>query len=314
MPKRSHEKITQTLVRRLNPKPTADYTVYDAELPGFGLRVRTSGRMSFILKYRNDGGRQRFLTLGTYGPITVHEARQKAIKALASIADDNDPLDARKAKRAEITVGELCEQYLRASEAGQIRFRQKVKSTSSLQNDRSLVERHIKPCLGKKPINQLKAAQVEEFMNDVIVGKTAATIKTGLRGLARVSGGPGIARKAVKLLATVFNYAQKRELVAQNPCIHVDTPPPNPRSRWLNVDEYCRLGQAIRYASQHGMNPVTLAAIESLALTGCRRNEILCLKRSELDVEGRCLRLLSTKTGPQISDPPPLKWSDSKYG
>ena len=39
------------------------------------------------------------------------------------------------------------------------------------------------------------------------------------------------------------------------------------------------------------------AAIRLIALTGCRRSEILNLKWSEVDFEGSCLRLGDTKTG-----------------
>lgn len=300
MPKRSSTKISQSLIGRLNSKPDSDYTLYDAELPGFGLRVRTSGSMSFILKYRNTEGRQRFLTLGTYGPITVQDARQKAFKALAEISNNDDPMETRTTKRAVLTIGELCDQYLEACEAGRVRFRRKSKSAESLVNDRTLVERHIKPCLGSKPISQLKSGDVEQLMSDVLEGKTAVRIKTGPHGLARVTGGPGAARKAVKLLSTIYNYALKKELVASNPCLHVDTPPPNPRTRWLSALEYMTLGKALIAAVGEGINPIALTAIRALALTGCRRNEILGLERSELDVKGHCLRLTRTNTGPQI--------------
>ena len=300
MPKRSSTKISQSLIGRLNSKPDSDYTLYDAELPGFGLRVRTSGSMSFILKYRNTEGRQRFLTLGTHGPITVQDARQKAFKALAEISNNDDPMETRAARRAVLTIGELCDQYLEACEAGRVRFRRKSKSAESLVNDRSLVERHIKPCLGSKPISQLKSGDVEQLMSDVLEGKTAVRIKTGPRGLARVAGGPGAARKAVKLLSTIYNYALKTELVASNPCLHVDAPPPSSRTRWLSELEYRALGKALITAVGQGVNPIALSAIRALALTGCRRNEILGLKRQELDLEGRCLRLTRTKTGPQI--------------
>ena len=300
MPKRSTTKITQNFAKQLNPDPNRDYAIYDAELPGFGVRVRSTGTKTFILKYRNDEGRQRFLTLGSYGPMTVQQARLAAIKALAEVASNVDPLTERTKAAAPNTVAHLCDQYLAGSEAGRIRFRRKVKSAASLENDRSIIERHIKPLLGTRPIAHLKRQEVEDFMVAVMNGRTAANIKTKPRGVARVKGGPGIARKSVKLLSTLYNYALREELVTANPCVGVQTPEQQPKTRWLSEPEYAALGEALLQAAQEGVNPIALAAIRTLALTGCRRSEILNLKREELDVRGQCLRFQHTKTGAQI--------------
>ena len=60
-----------------------------------------------------------------------------------------------------------------------------------------------------------------------------------------------------------------------------------------------KLGDTLREGERSGVSPIALAAVRALDLTGCRRNEILCLKQSELDVAGRCLRLEETKSGKQ---------------
>ena len=44
-------KITKRLVDGLTPQ-AKDYTVWDDELPGFGIRVWPSGKRVYILKYR----------------------------------------------------------------------------------------------------------------------------------------------------------------------------------------------------------------------------------------------------------------------
>ena len=48
------------------------------------------------------------------------------------------------------------------------------------------------------------------------------------------------------------------------------------------------------------MNANVLVAIVVLAFTGCRKGEILNLKRNEIDVDGHCLRLRDSKSGPQL--------------
>lgn len=43
-----------------------------------------------------------------------------------------------------------------------------------------------------------------------------------------------------------------------------------------------------------------IAAIRPLVLTGCRKQEILKLRWDEVDLQGRCLRLSASKTGPKV--------------
>ena len=52
---------------------TAHY-LWDDQIAGFGVRLYPSGRKSFFLAYRAKG-RQRFLTLGRFGELTLQEAR-----------------------------------------------------------------------------------------------------------------------------------------------------------------------------------------------------------------------------------------------
>jgi hypothetical protein len=62
-------KITKRLVESFKPG-SADLSVFDAELPGFVLRVRKTGGMSYSVEYKAASGRgaatQR-LTIGRVG-------------------------------------------------------------------------------------------------------------------------------------------------------------------------------------------------------------------------------------------------------
>lgn len=50
--------------------------VWDSEVPGFGVRV--GKRKSWIVVVRDEHGRQRWVTLGKVGIMTVREAREEA--------------------------------------------------------------------------------------------------------------------------------------------------------------------------------------------------------------------------------------------
>ena len=70
-------KLTKRVVESIQATGQ-DLIVWDTELPGFGVRVRPSGRRTYLLKYRVGGGRTGTLrkpSIGTHGQITCDEAR-----------------------------------------------------------------------------------------------------------------------------------------------------------------------------------------------------------------------------------------------
>ncbi len=137
-------------------------------------------------------------------------------------------------------------------------------------------------------------------MHDVQDGKTAVREKTSLRGMAVVRGGAVAAKKSVSLLSSIYRYAIKEGLAETNPCQHVELPADGKRTRFLSVEEYAALGSILQRKDFQALHHTASQAILVLTITGCRRNEILSLRRDEVDVAGRCLRLSQTKTGAQI--------------
>ena len=280
--------------------PGKDYSVWDSELAGFGVRIKPSGKKSFQIKYRTESGRQRKTTLGSYGRLTVEQAKKLARIELGLVAAGEDPAAVRIRKKQAQNVAELCDKYYSDAVSGKILYRGKTKSQSTLAIDKGRINRHIKPLLGARKFADLTRADIEKFMFAVRDGKTALREKTGPRGLARVKGGMGTAKKAVSLLSSIYRYAIREGLIEHNPCQYVELPADNKRTRFLNEDEYGHFGQALQNVRQTTTYDLACQAIMVLALTGCRRSEILNLKREEVDFKGRCLRLQSTKTGPQI--------------
>ena len=63
---------------------------WDTGLPGFGIRVSQGGRKSWVVMYRV-GRRKRRLTLGSYPPMTLAEARKDAKAALVVAQKGGDP-------------------------------------------------------------------------------------------------------------------------------------------------------------------------------------------------------------------------------
>jgi len=137
-------------------------------------------------------------------------------------------------------------------------------------------------------------------MQDIAVGKTAVDLKTGKRGRAIVRGGKGTATKAVSLLGAIFTYAVSRGMRPDNPAHGVKKFPQKRFERFLSLNEFARLGEALTAAELGGVNSAGIAAIRLLAMTGCRKSEILTLRWDEVDFDHSCLRLQDSKSGHKI--------------
>lgn len=294
------KKITKKTVDAISADPKRDVFLWDSELRGFGLRVKPSGTKTFIIQYRNQRGRTRRYAIGQYGRLTVDEARTEARSQLANVEKGSDPSATRQSVKNALTISSVCEDYFNDAMNGKVLRRGKPKKQSTLAIDRGRIKRHIRPLLGDKAIDEVTRHDVEKFMHAVMDGKTAVDVKTGPRGRARVTGGPGTAAKSVNLLSAIYSYAISKGLAKDNPCHGIERPSDQKRERYLTPSEYEQLGAAIQKGHEIGINPTALNAIAALMLTGCRRNEILALKTNEIDHPGRCLRLGDTKTGAQL--------------
>jgi integrase len=294
-------KLTKRLIDATAPSGAGDVFVWDDELPGFGVRIKPSGAKSFVIQYRNSNGRSRRLTIGRYGVLTPDEGRAEARQQLSDVARGKDPAEIRKKDRQSLTVAQLCRDYLDKAERGLIiTRRRKPKKASTLYTDGGRVERHIIPLLGHRPVKDVSSADIRAFLRDVSSGKTAADVKTGMRGRAIVEGGPGTASRTLGLLGGVFSYAVEEGYRSDNPVQGVKRPADNKREFRLDEAGYRRLGRRLAASDRAGERWQVTEAVRLLALTGCRRGEIESLKRSEVDLLGQVLRLGDSKTGKSI--------------
>lgn len=288
-------KLTKREIDRIEPSDRTAY-FFDTDLKGFGLKVTSSGMRTFFVEYRpGAGGRtvaKRRLTLGRLGALAPDEARALAKDALARVHAGEDPAGDKQRARAELSVAELCDLYLREG--------CDTKKPSTVATDSGRIERHIKPLLGRKRVGELTRADVERFMRDVSAGKTAADVKTKKRGRAIVEGGKGTATRTVGLLGGILSFAVSRHMRDDNPVRGIKRYPDRKGERFLSPNELGRVGAVLATVEKAGANPSAVAIIRLLAFTGARKSEIAGLRWTEVDLERSCLRLGDSKTGAKV--------------
>jgi len=291
-------KLTKRVVDSVTSKNDREVFAWDGELRGFGLRAKPSGVKTYIIQYRNLEGRTRRVVLGQHGVLTPEQARDLARQKLAAVARGEDPSAERRAARTGMTVAEICDWYVEQARAVRIlgRNRRPLKS-STLENDQSRIEIHIKPLLGSRSVRSLTLADIERMQADIASGKTAKGRKG--RG-GRATGGPGTAARTVATLRGLFGHAYRAKLIGANPAHGVRQMASKRRERHLSAAELKELGRAMHICSAEGEHPKGLAAIRLILLTGFRRLEALALQRDWVSSTEGCVRFPDTKTGAQI--------------
>lgn len=278
-----------------------DYVIWDDELPGFGLRVFTSGKRSYILQYRSAGRSRRF-TIGLHGVWTPERARQEANAQLGRIAQGDDPAEERLLDRKALTVKELCDLYLTDLQGGLILGKGgRPKKHSTIASDLGRIHRHIVPLLGSRRVRDLTKADITKAMKDIMAGKTRVTVKTkNLRSKSIVRGGAGTATRTIGLLGGILTYAVEAGIIETNPAHGVRRPKDNVRARRLSEAEYRILGDLLEKAATNESYRMSVDIIRQIALTGCRRMEMVTLRWDEADTDCSCLRLIDSKEGSSI--------------
>ena len=314
--------INKRLLDGIQPAPETQIVWDRGRVPGFGVKILPTGRKVFILDTRIEGKTRR-LTLGRYGPLTLHMARKLANDRLGEIAEGRDPTQEKHAARAVLTVADLCDLYLEAASAGLVITRfGRPKKASTVAIDRGFVKRHIKPLIGRIRVDKLTRADVQKMIDGIAAGKTATVEKTRPRGRALVTGGNAAATRTAELLGGIWTWAERRgHATGQSPTSGTDRVRSSPRDRRLSADELQALGKALRQAEDDWrvfeerrqrakrdgkrgpfppkglISPFATTVFRLLSLTGLRPSEAAALKWREIDLRGQVLTLEDSKTG-----------------
>ena len=268
----AHIKITKRMVDQLKADG-ADTFHWDADLPGFGVRVRGSGRKYYVVQYRADG-RVRRITLGRHGAVPTETARRRAMAAISEAKGGGDPAAARDERRKAVTMKQLGKQFLEEYVPNH------CKPSTAYEYGRS-VKFFIDPRIGRRKVRDIKRSDIAELHHE-------------LRET------PYQANRTLGVLSKMFSQAEvwglRRD--GSNPCLHVKRYKEEKRERFLNAEEFSRLGQVLDEILRDGSETRSaVVAFRLLMLTGCRLSEIQKLRWEHVDLDAGELHLPDTKTG-----------------
>ena len=248
-----------------------DTVYWDGELTGFGLRVRRSGRKSYVVQTRI-AGKLCWFTIGPHGPLNPDQARARALEILACAKKGIDPRDADARREAEPSMADLGRRFL--EEYVPVH----CKPSTREEYSRS-VRLFVDPVIG-----ELRVPEVQR--------KDIAALHHGLRDK------PYQANRTLGVLSKMFSLAEVWgwRPDGSNPCRHVKRYKEHKRERFLSPEETERLGQVLRDVEEE--MPSAVAAFRLLLLTGCRMSEIRDLRWEY--VKNDCIELPDAKTGGRV--------------
>lgn len=265
------KKLNSTLVNSLQPRD-GYYAVFDAEVPGFHVKVTPRGKKVYYLWYRTRDGKAGKYRIGDHGIITPHQAREAARKLSAEIQTGGDPARKLAERKAAPTVAEVCS-----------RFREWLgahRKASTVKEYGRVLDRWVIPLWGSMKLQDLSLGDIEEQHQ-----KMAST--------------PYEANRLLAVLSSMMGRAVTWKLLPKegNVCADIERYPEASRGTILTSEQMKELGEALREMTASECSREAANVILLLLLTGCRKGEVLTLKWDFIDLEHGVICFPDTKTG-----------------
>ena len=166
-------KLTKSAIDAL-PILSKDVVYWDANCPGFGVKVTPKGRKVFVVLYRTAGAgsRLRKYTIGTYGRVTLNQARVTAQKVFAAKLEGRD-LAAEKRDSRRRMIADRVDDLLEAFIA------QHISQNRSAPEISRMLRREIGSAWGTRSIHEITKRDVIDVVSAIAQrGASVAANKT----------------------------------------------------------------------------------------------------------------------------------------
>jgi integrase len=255
--------LTAASIRGLTcPAGRSEKIYFDDALPGFGLRVRSSGVRSLVFQY-GFAGKTRRITLGPPEIIGLARARSEAKNYAAAARLGGDPAAAKSDSRALAaeTIAAILPRYM-------ARQRQRLRPRSYIEIERHLLV-HARP-VHNVPLTRLTRRDIASLLTEVASSRGAAT-----------------SNRVRSSLAAFCGWATKEGLIEHNVVAYSNqAPEPTGRTRTPSIVELVRIWKGL-----DGCSPRFATILKLLMLLGLRRCEVGDLRWSEFSPEAATLLL-----------------------
>lgn len=244
----------------------------DQKTPGLAIGVGSTGIKTFVL-YRRINGTPERVKLGRYPGMSIEQARKKAMELNGQIAEGKNPAEAKREKRAEMTLEDLFDLYM-------VRY-----AIPHGKRTIDAMRENFAVYLGKLDAPKKKHGR-ERTKPDGAVDWSKKQISTithkevsNLHHQLGMKTGQTIANRVVELLRAVFNRCQKLKLIdLPNPADGIEPFKEVSRDRFLLGDEIPRFFAALECESEQNRDYFLLSL-----LTGARKSNVLSMRWDDID-------------------------------
>jgi|AntAceMinimDraft_11_1070367.scaffolds.fasta_scaffold01498_14 integrase len=252
-----------------NPKTiSADRFEWDTEVPGLALRHRQDRQPAWYIQIWVDGRNLR-RAIGPQASLNIDQARDMALTLIAELTGQTIPTTLIP-ETPTSTVADFAARFI---EHGTPNWK-----PATLKAHRSLLACAILPQFGFRDVASVTAQEVASWFS-------------------RSRASQGSRNRALAVLSGMMRHAEILGLrpPGSNPCQGLRRRKNRFQVHQLSREDYGRLGETLNRIED--TEPVVIAIIRFLALTGCRKSEARLLRWDMLDANRAALP--DSKTGPR---------------
>jgi integrase len=257
--------LTDTALRAAKPTEKTQ-KLFDGS--GLYLLITPKGAKSWRLKYQFQR-KEKLISLGPYPLVSLKEARERATAARKTLESGVDPTAQRKQKKQRTLITfELV--------ALEWHERQSAKWTASYaEATLNRMKRNLFPAIGSTPVNAVTAPEILTLLRKV-----------------EARGQIGTAHALKQLCSGVFRYAIATGRAERDPAADLrGALAPNLKKHRPALTEPQAVGRLMHAVYNYQGSLSVRSALQLMALTFCRTNEIRFAEWREFDFADRLWRI-----------------------
>jgi integrase len=265
--------LTDTTIKQVRPSNKIQ-KLFDGYRTGLHLLVHPGGRKTFAIKYSHPiTKKERTFTIGPYPHITLKEARAETEKARTLLVHGIDPQEDKVKRKAEIKAAHVDTfEYLTND---WIKVRGARWSETYRHKIRTMLEHHLFPSIGNKPITQVSSPMLLSLLRPIEeCGKT------------------DLAHTLLQQAGAVFRYAIATDKAVNDPAAALRGALAPHREKNLNaITTPEELAELLRAMDSYQGEYTTKAALAFTMLTFQRSQSIRLAKWEQIDWTNKLWRI-----------------------